>query len=643
SVCDAISSAVCNLPSVDSEIKQQYTSNNEKLHSFFFDKFKSEIFQFELPPIRRNFLLERFNKILSNQKRIVVKLFEEEIKSIYKLANYFDLSSKDFCALFGGKRKASLDFYNQVLLPFSAIYRNTIGDSVNEEDLEIKYLFPFVADESFSFVKEFKEKYRHYPMFFILNQFLINTKDRELDIFSMRYALGKFTEPTSIDNIADEFDLSRERVRQLLVKSVQQKLSVITESEQWINYHSHKVAYLDKNSELFTEVLDSENLNISFYAFAKIYSMIFDYKYATIENSEFLIENSYYQDIIDVINSLSEMRNKKHSEAISISFKDLLCKRLYDDKFFINIIKTNVLPLLEIEFSSNEIFFEQNYIDIEKDVYDYLYSRGEPAHFDEICEYLRNKYSDTQISKTSLRQKLITSKDIIPIGKTSTFKLSHWRNIFSGNIRDLIRNILDKSDVPLGIDELTVLVTNVFENTNKNSINASLLTCNDFAQYDAGKWGLSNKTYAPEYILCDVSKKRQSFEERFSSYKEFVQEFQRLPYSSGIEEEEALYRWQRNVLLHLIDVTTEQKDQLICFIENNRHLPSNGNEVNFKRKCNEYLEFFESNYELPTRKTNSSLYYWFQKQKEVYSSYDDNRKVFFEHLLSELSSYGINF
>lgn len=233
--------------------------------------------------------------------------------------------------------------------------------------------------------------------------------------------------------------------------------------------------------------------------------------------------------------------------------------------------------------------------------------------------------------------------DILPVGKTSTYMLRHWRTVFSGNIRDLMRDILSAHKEPLDLDFITDKVTDVFESTNRKNIHSSLSSCDDFIPFANGLWGLRSKSYSDEFIEVDLSRSRNSFEERFEQYKQFVNDFSRHPYASGIEEEESLNRWQSNVKKRVLDVTDEQVNLLEEFIASTSHLPSNGREVKFYRNCQEYLDFVKENFELPNRNDSQTLYFWFHKNLPEYKNYDDNRTIFFKNLLNELSSYGYVF
>ena len=261
-------------------------------------------------------------------------------------------------------------------------------------------------------------------------------------------------------------------------------------------------------------------------------------------------------------------------------------------------------------------------------------------HIEELVSLIKGNNVHFELNDDTIRNKIRLSKKILPIGKTSMCKLIHWRNIFGGSIRDLLRKILNERETPVNLDELTSLVTDVFENTNRNSINSNLLSSDEFIYFANGYFGLRSKTYPPQFIEADPSKQRLSFDERFQNFKEFVNTYLRIPYCSGADDEDSLYRWYNNVLNGNISTTDEQRRMLNDFVDSNKELPQNGTEVRFKKLCQEYIDYVKSNYELPSYREGATLYNWLKKTLPNYLSYNDNRKTYFSKLIEELETYG---
>jgi hypothetical protein len=357
---------------------------------------------------------------------------------------------------------------------------------------------------------------------------------------------------------------------------------------------------------------------------------------------EYLVSNQYAQKVNNLISKAISLKGSSFSINQKVPIPELCDSKTVEPELY-NAIKLKIAPLLDIETEDNSFVFAQTYVDYVAEVYKYLYSVGEPVHIGTIIEYLNNKFPERPITINNLKAKLRISKQILPVGKTSNYKLSHWKNVFGGSIRDLIRDIMQSREIPIHIDELTCLVTDVFKKTNKKNIHASICSCDDFIAFLGGYYGLSNKNYPSEYIEVDVKKTRLSFETRFENYKQFVSDCGRLPYLSGIEEEDSLKRWQINVFKHILDVKEEQAKELKDFMHSKSDLPSSGGEDKFYKNCKSYLDYVKTNYELPTQDSSNSLYMWFHKNLSLYIEYTDNRKLYFTNLLRDLNGYGFFF
>ena len=65
-------------------------------------------------------------------------------------------------------------------------------------------------------------------------------------------------------------------------------------------------------------------------------------------------------------------------------------------------------------------------------------------HIEELVSLIKGNNVHFELNDDTIRNKIRLSKKILPIGKTSMCKLIHWRNIFGGSIRDLLRKILNE-------------------------------------------------------------------------------------------------------------------------------------------------------------------------------------------------------
>ncbi len=605
-------------------------SQDEKLNPTYLD-----FYRFEYSDDIHNFLDAKLEELTSNSWGIVKNFQRSYIKSTLDLIPLLDYSIERFIRKFG-KKQSCIKYYQQVLVPFREILQSLENPDENLSlRLLIQYKFPFLLNDATEFVFKHYTETQTYPLFYILLQYLRNSNIREYQIFNMRFGIQN-SEIKTLDEIACEFKLSRERIRQILAKPFLKGIP-FRKIDEWEQYSDKQILLFTPKSEYYKAIMESEQLHIPFEAFAQLYCSLFSFTYN--DNFEYVVLSKYADVVKEACSILTAFQKNNFSEDTYIPYSAIFQKKKFQSCTATDLILNGVAKFLEIPTVNDTFFFEQNFIDVEKEVFDFLYDKGEPVHIDYIQKYLQEKYSGYHLALPTLKSKIRGSVKICPIGKTSMYKLSHWRNVYSGNIRDLIREIMKSRKLPIDIDELTDKVTDVFETTKKN-IHSSISGCDDFIPFGNGLYGLRGKVYPPEYIEVDLSRLRAPFDVRFEQYKSFVEKYQHIPYASGEDEEDSLKRWQSNVYKKVLDVTDEQVELLKEFINANKHLPCNGAEYNFYRACRDYMDYVKTNFELPTRTNASTLYYWFAKQKTIANDYEDNRSHFFEELLSELRSYG---
>ena len=636
-----ISSHIDKIDVKDKRI-ETFTSRIPIIQKSFKTYYKAYHFRYTLDIDKKRYLEEYFASLINDAPARAKSLQPAYFKTVYDVIPYIDIELNQFIKLFGTKRKSAVDFYNNVILLLRPVVASIECDGEEGLDLELKFRFPFVPSSFYSDINSFKKKHGHYPMFFILLLKLRYSNNRDYDIICRKYAIGQYATSASLEEIAAAHNLTRERVRQIVSKPLF-KNDALIHSDFWLPYVKLGNHLITPESEYFSNIISSENLNISFEAFAFLYCEVFQYEYCDKYISEFIVSKKLAQFVERIFVVLSGISKTACSSDVSYTLDELFRNSDIDEPFKKNLILQEICPLFGLQVKGEKIILEQNFVDVGKEAYDFLYSVGEPVHVDDILTHITSKYPSKKLSLVSLKFYLRNHPEILPVGKTSTYMLRHWRTIYSGNIRDLIRDIMSSHDEPLDLDILTDKVTDVFESTNRKNIHSSLLSCDDFIPFANGLWGLRTKNYPDEFVEVDLSRSRNSFEERFEQYKQFVNDFSRHPYASGIEEEESLNRWQNNVMKRVLDVTEEQVNLLEEFISSTSHLPSNGREVKFYRNCQEYLDFVKENFELPNRNNAQTLYFWFHKNLSNYKNYEDNRTVFFQNLIIELKGYGFYF
>ena len=621
----------------------EFAVNIVYISEFLQETLKNDYFvdfcKYKLSNSRRQFLESEYSCLIKASSAIVQKLANSYISTFYALIPLLNIPKDSFILKFGGKKKSALDYYNNILIPFSQIFENIVYGDVDEDALAVSVYFPFLSNESIEWVKNFYKTNSYYPMFYIVCEFLKKSNLRDYKIFCLRFGLNESNNLYSLAEIAQKFDLTRERVRQILSKQTLSK-EPLAHSPFWKHYFVQDFVLITDSSVVFKDICSSEKVYFTFEAFSEICNIIFKFQFSDEFDCKFCATKKHFSIIHTIFSRFDELKKKRYSEDSTYKVCDIISQQALEIPGIEDAIYSIVIPALHINVSNGSLFFLKNFVDIEKEAFDILYQKGEPIHIEVLVSLIKRNNVKFELNDDTIRNKIRLSKIILPIGKTSMCKLVHWRNIFGGSIRDLLRKIMNERETPINLDELTSLVTDVFENTNRNSINSNLLSSDEFVYFANGYFGLRSKTYPPQFVEVDPSKQRLSFDVRFTHFQEFVNTYLRIPYCSGADDEDSLCRWYNNVLNGNIDTTEEQRRMLNEFVDSNKELPQNGTEVRFKKLCQEYLDYVKSNYELPSHKEGVKLYNWLKKTLPNYLSYNDNRKLYFTKLIEELETYG---
>ena len=137
----------------------EFAVNIVHISEFLKETLKNEYFvdycRYKLSNSRRQFLESEYTRLIEASSAIVQKLAHSYISTFYALIPLLNLSKDSFILKFGGKRKSALDYYNNILMPFSQIFENIVYGDIDEEALAVSVYFPFLSNESIEWVKNF--------------------------------------------------------------------------------------------------------------------------------------------------------------------------------------------------------------------------------------------------------------------------------------------------------------------------------------------------------------------------------------------------------------------------------------------------------------------------------------------------------
>lgn len=532
---------------------------------------------------------------------------------------------------------------------------------LSKEDDKAKYAaviedFPFLNTVDAEFVYNFKTSTGHYPMFFVAWKYFTFSVTRAGKLYRDYYGMG-FTDFASLDELANEYHLTKERVRQIVTfpqKQSHYDKNPLLMEEQWKAYPFIYSDIVTESSSDFSSLASEEHLGLSFFSFCGIVNFISPKiiekvkgdlgKSMTVAFTTALRRFKLHSALREIVRIRdtgkdSDMRisllghiagNGKYwtrNIHLETSKTALACKLLSE------II--HELDMANMDENGNLLLKanKPNYSDV---IYGILNEHGEPMHIDEILAAFRQKLpQDKHDTLTAMRYFMKRDERIEPIGKTSTYKLTAW-NVYSGSIPRLLVEILLAHNTPIETSQLVEEALRYRNTSTKRSIESNIkqkVADGALTMYYPNLVGLSGKSYDAKYKIVPGN-----FEEYLNAFVDFVEENERFPVLTNLGYESLLYRWYKDpkTLLSFTDQEIIRFSETIKML-NERHYAQGMKEYNFLTKCKQYRRFVSATGRMLTDKDDKPLASWFMKSAMQYQSWNDNRAYYFKDLLLFIS------
>ena len=499
------------------------------------------------------------------------------------------------------------------------------------------------------FISKFYRDNGYLPMFYILASYLVNSDNRAEKLY--RAAYGILCSPLHMRDIAKQYGLTYERVRQIIASAKVEYKNLILLTN-WQSYRIEDYLYVSSRSSLYHDVQVCENLEeLSIEGFGYLCKLLYPFTHIIVKDNHYFFAQRLL-DCFDIKSALTDIENtlsKKVAKDTEIPIT------IFVDSYWINAPSFEPIEVIkmlceiisdnfEVKIDDNyRITIFQNTIDVSSELHDIINANGDSMNIDDIFVAFKEKYPEHKYSEASqLRPYLAKDERICPIGKTSCYTLLKW-DTFTGTLKDLIYNTLLDSEVPLTAEDICEIIHETYD-TSPKSIRSTVVSdkSGKFIFFKKGYIGVNTKEYSSVYESLKFADRRhrQSFEDSLNEYEEYLRTHHHMPLSTGTEDEQFLYRWYNNVVNRCMTITIEREEAFNAMVARNADYMVNGTEYSFYRRCDEYKAFLDENMELPTMETDTVLYRWFHNNIKIYMEFDDRRKGYFEDLLEFIQSYG---
>jgi hypothetical protein len=461
------------------------------------------------------------------------------------------------------------------------------------------------------FVAEFFKNNNHLPMFWILEQQLITSKNRSIDILINTFPVFPNYQFKTLEEIASIYEITRERVRQIRNDTFHSTFEITDEldgfkkTDEFVQIRQflqrkedwdyllevlQEVIFTNQESFEIQECIKKEQCNFSVVFVLQIIAYIFRDKYTlygglNISNQKnenaFLISKEF-TDIFNFEKFIEEFANHiaNNETEYDLNIDEFLSNStcwvsvINLGKFdsIIRIVKDILLYEFHLYSNPDGLITipatkERNPLDV---VYEILQQNGSPMHLDDIfVEFKKimpeHKYTQENNSDR-LRPFLQRNEAISFRNRSSIYTLKEWKHIRTGTIRDAIVDFLTKFDLPQTADDITEYVLQHFPETNIASVRTSMYndTQKRFSFFTDGLFGLASTEYPSEYEEIEQQEgQKKSFEQRLYDFEKFLTENDHFPFStSDNEDETSLYRWWRIANKNTVKLTERQKAEI---------------------------------------------------------------------------------
>lgn len=489
---------------------------------------------------------------------------------------------------------------------------------------------------------------------FMLSRYIMRVDKSQHYAYCKYYGFNDAKQCTTLENIGAELELSRERVRQLLSKSIRfpQTLSPFIAYLQ--SYLTDAVISYD--NPIWNEILEQEIIPsvLDKYQIMALMTAIDDsYTITSVApGKEYLIKKADFKGVrlLSIIRDIEHFIDNRRVTEETFSIVPYIqagtTKEGEGWSPSVNTLIRYYLSSLDncVACDGDNVTIRASVFNIRQAIEDIIARKGEPITFRELYDTFSTLYPDHKPrNEASFKSYIFHNKAIRSIGKSGRYILSSWENFHTGTITDLLADTLEASELPMHLDTLFETVKPAFPNTKKTSCSNLMFldTQRRFVQFADNYYGLSSRQYPSNWERHVPREINYSFESRLASLAEFAERNSRMPYSGGDNDEKQLFRWVKCVKSGRIQANTEQRDAFDKVMTDNALLPQDGSEIRFKRNCELTLAFAVKNKHLPTAQHNMSLYVWLRKELHNRDKHSGNTARYFKELLAELEALGL--
>jgi hypothetical protein len=578
---------------------------------------------------------------------LVKSIIEKEELSPNHFQSCGEKTFKEFMGFYSDFQRC---YYDVV----ASIYENGDAGIVTRlwiEQLEKEY--PFLLTKECEFLSDYEMNAKEIPALYVIYRY-INREDSSRNIVYRSYfGLEPDGVQHTLSDIANRLKITSERVRQIAAS----KILVKGNLETLVESVSRKIRgnFISDLDPIWADLIEYNHLEMSRRNLMQwVCSFCDTYRFMELkENQRMYLVKKELIDNVRVGMFMNEVRRLVNK--LKTKDEELDIRALFMEINEIQNIDEGILSLFPIFMECFQLLpnteilddfhllMKANKLDKPLVIESILLNNNAPMSFEEIWDEYNSMYpNDALREETQLRSIILRNHNILPKGKTGIYVHKDWAGEYTGSLTDYLCYILDLLGEPISCHDIFDLAKEQYPNTTEKSIHALMMgdVKKRFIAFEGGLYGLVDKEYDGYEIIERKVVKRKMSERRILDFEQFVVGHKRFPTLSGSEYEISLARWKSNVQKGIILLSDPDSKLFNSLFDIYRDYPQSAIENRFKMACDSVKVIVSETLSMPTLEDSAYEYNWFKKSLKNYTTYTDNRKMYFEDLLLFLRDYG---
>ena len=282
--------------------------------------------------------------------------------------------------------------------------------------------------------------------------------------------------PIPMQKIWEKFNMSRERIRQILNKSLTKVRRFISQDKELLNLIEttkqliKKENYLVEEEKLINQLKDAINTNLTYNEILLVLTSDYDLYYLHRNkrfNNVFFTE-PVFEDLLNDIHDtaysiLKENKKTLDADVLISKLQSIFLQKFQRNNSVRNLILNNEFLLKIFNLSKyiatldNKVWLtdnpEVNPKTIKLKIIYVLRKANNPLHYEEITKKIKERFQLKNVKTTTVHNELVKNPEFINVWMW-TYWLKAWWYSWD-NTLETIKNILKKAQRPMKISEIT--------------------------------------------------------------------------------------------------------------------------------------------------------------------------------------------